>query len=85
LIDVGRRTCGAVLTSACGWPEFQDSRPPQSPATLRKRHTTEAAPGIPGGQSQHFVTGPKFRPNGGLYSLEALNALIEQALAAVPI
>ena len=76
-----------LLTSACVvGPNF---KPPAAPAvstyTAKTPATTEAAPGVPGGQAQHFVGGKDIPADWWtLFHSTELNALIEQALAHNP-
>jgi len=73
-----------LLTSACVvGPNFKTPAPPAvSSYTAQAPPTTEAAPGIPGGQSQHFVSWAEIPAEWWtLFHSRALNTLIEQALA----
>ena len=73
-----------LLSSACAvGPNFkQPAPPPVSSYTVAPPATTEATPGVPGGQAQRFVTGADIPADWWtLFHSRELNDLIEQALA----
>ncbi len=73
-----------LLTSACVvGPNFQKPAPPPvATYTATTPATTEATPGVPGGAAQHFVSSADIPADWWtLFHSQALNALIEQALA----
>ena len=71
-------TCGCVVG-----PNFKPPAPPPvSSYTPKPPETTAAAPDVTGGEPQHFVTGTDIPADWWtLFHSQALNALIEQALA----
>jgi NodT family efflux transporter outer membrane factor (OMF) lipoprotein len=73
-----------VLTSACVvGPNFKPPAPPNvSGYTAKAPRTTEGAPGVPGGQPQHFVSSGDIPADWWtLFHSKPLNALVERALA----
>jgi len=73
-----------VLTSACVvGPNFEPPAPPNvSGYTAKAPRTTEGAPGVPGGQPQHFVSSGDIPADWWtLFHSKPLNALVERALA----
>ena len=76
-----------MLTTACVvGPNFkQPAPPPVSSYSAKAPETTEATPGVPGGNAQHFVTAADIPADWWtMFHSKALNALIEQALANNP-
>ena len=76
-----------LLTTACVvGPNFkQPAPPPVSSYSAKAPETTEATPGVPGGNAQHFVTAADIPADWWtMFHSKALNALIEQALANNP-
>src|SRR3954453_11192534 len=74
----------SLLTSGCAvGPNFKPPAPPPvSTYTVAAPTTTEATPGVPGGEAQHFVAGSDIPADWWtLFHSKPLNALIEQALA----
>jgi len=75
---------GALLASGCAvGPNFHPPGPPTvSSYTAKPQQTTEATPGIRGGNAQHLVSGADIPADWWtLFHSKALNALIEEALA----
>ena len=72
-----------LATGCVVGPDFKPpAAPPVSTYTATPPQTTEATPGVPGGQAQHFTAGADIPANWWtLFHSRALNALIEQALA----
>jgi NodT family efflux transporter outer membrane factor (OMF) lipoprotein len=73
-----------VLTSACVvGPNFEPPAPPNvSGYTAKAPRTTEGAPGVPGGQPQHFDSSGDIPADWWtLFHSKPLNALVERALA----
>jgi NodT family efflux transporter outer membrane factor (OMF) lipoprotein len=75
-----------LLTAGCVvGPNFkQPAAPAVSTYTANPVHTTEATPGVPGGQAQHFTAGDIPADWWTLFHSRQLNALVEQALAHNP-
>lgn len=76
-----------LLTSACVvGPNFKAPAPPSvSGYTAKLVQTTEATPGVPGGEAQRFIAGADIPADWWtLFHSKALNALIAQALAHNP-
>lgn len=74
-----------LVTSACVvGPNFTPpAAPPVSGYTAKPLRTTEATPGVAGGQAQHFVSGADIPADWWtLFHSKALNALVEEALAS---
>ncbi len=76
-----------LLTSACVvGPNFKPPAPPPvSTYTTTPPQPTQATPGVPGGEAQHFVAGEDIPADWWtLFHSKELNRLIEQALAHNP-
>src|SRR5690348_6844105 len=72
-----------LLTTACVvGPNFKPpAAPPVSGYTVKAPETTEATPGVPGGQAQHFVVAADIPADWWtLFHSKPLNDLIEKAL-----